>query len=220
MKVIVVSNFYDIPYEHHVLNLLFCEGLQRYHLRKKNYTEREMRKYLDKIPAVFLPHIILHSHFDLIDEYGLKGAHFTKKFSYQDYQQTLPAYAANTKENLFHHLSFSLHSVQEIKELATVFDYIFLSPIFDSISNRGYNSKFKVNDLKAFLNSNTPHPDIIALGGIKAERLPQIIETGFDGLALLGHIWTIFEQDQDIVAAVKRFQNIQQLVRLEVGVEK
>lgn len=216
MKIIVVSNFCDLPHEHDVLNLLFCEGLQHYHLRKVNYTENQMRNYLDRIPHYFHPRIVLHSHYSLVDEYGLKGAHFTKMFTYQDYLQTLSV--PHGPPTQFEHLSFSAHSIPEIKEMNSLFHYIFLSPVFDSISNQGYHSKFKVSDLRAFLHQEAQRTEIIALGGITDRNIPKIAELGFEGFALLGHIWTIFESDQDIAAAVRRFRTIQRVAQVEVDV--
>jgi thiamine-phosphate pyrophosphorylase len=120
MKLLLVSNFSDITNEHHVLNLLFCEGLQYYHLRKHDYTTRQMARYIERIAEPFRKYVVLHSHFELIAEYGLRGAHFTKKFSYEDYLQNrgLVIDGPNLPK-LFSHLSFSLHSVAEIHSFMT-----------------------------------------------------------------------------------------------------
>ncbi|MGF1636570.1 MAG: thiamine phosphate synthase, partial [Cyclobacteriaceae bacterium] len=163
MKLILISNFSDIQNEHYLLNLLFCEGLEIYHLRKKNYSRDQMKAYIEKIPHYFHDRIVLHTHFDLIHEYNLKGAHFTKACTFEDYKIESPD---QNFTNNFQHLSFSLHSIQEIKQIGSAYNYIFLSPIFDSISNTGYNSKFRINDLKIFLADMENRPEIIALSGI------------------------------------------------------
>ena len=81
MKISLVSSFYDIPNEIHLLNLLFCNGLEVFHLRKdldckhlggaEKYTEERVRNYIERIPIYFRNRIILQSHFLLINEYGL-----------------------------------------------------------------------------------------------------------------------------------------------------
>lgn len=213
MKLIVISKFHDIPNEHFLLNLLFCEGLQYFHLRKKDYTLEKMEAYIRRIPTAFHQYIVLHSHFELIEKYNLKGAHFTKNFSFDDYKSSQPQNSDNSPRGQFGHASFSLHTIQEIKKTETAFDYIFLSPVFDSISNTGYNSKFRVNELKRFLDNKTNRSQIIALSGITDNKIEKIHELGFDGLALLGHIWSIFENDQDIIAATKRFNHIKKLIK-------
>lgn len=208
MRLILISNFSDILNEHYLLNLIFCEGLETYHLRKKNYSRDQMKAYIEKIPHYFHDRIVLHTHFDLINEYNLKGAHFTKAYTHEDFKLEYPDHPYD-----FQHLSFSLHSIQEIKQIGSAYNYIFLSPIFDSISNTGYNSKFRINDLKIFLADRDNRPEIIALSGITDSRIFNIHELGFDGLALLGHIWRHFEQDQQIIEAVNRFKKIKKLIQ-------
>ncbi|GAB3221070.1 thiamine phosphate synthase [Spirosoma arcticum] len=211
MKLLLISNFSDIPDEHHVLNLLFCEGLQYFHLRKHDYTARQMARYIERIAEPFRPYVVLHSHFELIDEYGLRGAHFTKKYSYDEFLQSRNLSATN--DRLFNHLSFSLHTIPEIKRMPPIYNYLFLSPVFDSISNQGYNSKFRVDELQRFLGHKNGHPEVIALGGITEEVVDDVFNVGFDGMALLGYIWTTFERTHDIPQAVKRFRLIKSLIK-------
>ncbi|MEM9832738.1 MAG: thiamine phosphate synthase [Bacteroidota bacterium] len=207
MKLLLVSNFYDVPYEHYLLHLIFSEGLEYFHLRKKEFSEDAMRRYLDRIHPVFYPNIILHSHFHLVAEYGLGGAHFTRKSIYEDFA---------VGENVdFHRKGFSLHSTAEVAQLESSYHYIFLSPVFDSISNKGYNSKFKLSNLRQFLQTATSRPEIIALGGINHTRVEQAASLGFDGIALLGHIWADFETNPDLVSAVKRFERVRNAISSE-----
>jgi thiamine-phosphate pyrophosphorylase len=222
MKLLLVSNFTDIHHEQYVLNLLFCEGLQHFHLRKANYSIRQMATYIERIPEPFRDRIVLHSHFELIDEFGLRGAHFTKKHTYEAFLSSRGHDGLLAQTPAFDHLSFSVHSIPDIKRVSPMYDYVFLSPVFDSISNQGYNSKFKIHDLKTFLTQSSlppngaaterPRPQVIALGGINETVVDQVFDTGFDGMALLGYIWTGFEQDGDMVLAVKRFRYIKNLI--------
>lgn len=211
MKLLLISNFSDIPDEHHVLNLLFCEGLQYFHLRKRDYTARQMARYIERIAEPFRQHVVLHSHVELIDEYGLRGAHFTKKYSYDEYRQS--QHLAVEAGSPFRHLSFSLHSIPEIKRMPPIYNYLFLSPVFDSISNQGYNSKFRVEDLQRFLSHKQDRAEVIALGGITDEVVDDVFDVGFDGMALLGYIWTTFERTHDIAQAVKRYRLINSLIK-------
>ncbi len=212
MKLLLVSPFIDVPDEHYVLNLLFCEGLSHFHLRKESYSTRQMMAYIERIPTVFRPFVVLHSHFDLIHEYGLRGAHFTRKDNYADYlRDHRPALRPDGRA--FAHQSFSLHSIPEIRRTEPIYDYLFLSPVFDSISNQGYNSKFRIHDLQRFLHQQTGRPEVIALGGINHTVVGSVFDTGFDGMALLGYIWTEFERDHDMIRAVERFRHMQHLIR-------
>lgn len=217
MKLLLISNFSDIPDEHHVLNLLFCEGLQYFHLRKHDYTTRQMARYIERIADPFRQYVVLHSHFELIEEYGLRGAHFTKKYSYDDFCRSRGLSPHADQPRPFPHLSFSLHSIPEIKRMPPLYDYLFLSPVFDSISNQGYNSKFRVDELRRFLNHKDARPAVIALGGITDEVVGDVFDVGFDGMALLGYIWTTFERTGDISQAVKRYRLISSQVENRVA---
>lgn len=215
MKVSLVSSFYDIPNEIHVLNLLFCNGLEVFHLRKdldckhlggtEKYTEERVRNYIESIHESFRDRIIIHSHFHLVKEYGLLGAHFTKKYSLEEY---LKDESINFENKPFKKVGFSLHTTDEIKAYSNTYDYLFLSPIFDSISNIGYNSKFNLTKLKKFIATEHINSEIIALGGMNPTKIKKVKELGFSGLSLLGFVWSRFDEDQDIIAAVNRFKHI------------
>lgn len=67
-------------------------------------------------------------------------------------------------------------------------DYAFLSPIYNSISKQGYSAaQFSDEDLRAAIKScGCP---VIALGGITVDKLPELHELGFAGVAVIGSVW-------------------------------
>lgn len=215
MKISLVSSFHDIPDEIHVLNLLFCNGLTTFHLRKDleckhlggkdTYTEEKIRNYIESIYVGFRDRIILHSHFHLVKEYGLLGGHFTKKYTYSDF---LSDHGLDSNDRPFSKVGFSLHSAAEILEYTHTYDYFFLSPIFDSISNVGYRSKFDLGKLKKFIQTEEINSEIMALGGMNTNKVTKIKDLGFSGLCLLGFIWSEFDENRDIAAAVQKFKKI------------
>ena len=83
----------------------------------------------------------------------------------------------------------SCHSFEEIEKYKTEYDYLFLSPIFDSISKTGYKSSFTTDQLlKASTNGIIDHK-VIALGGITLDMLPYFQELNFGGIAMIGGIY-------------------------------
>ena len=80
-------------------------------------------------------------------------------------------------------MSRSCHSLEEIDNSKEK-DYLFLSPVYPSISKPGYLPSFCLNDLKGKVDGR-----IIALGGVTPKRLPELFEIGFGGAAMLGLIW-------------------------------
>lgn len=178
--VIVISNPTIIADEQAIIKQLFDEGLEIFHVRKKEFSENEMRTFIEQIPKKYLRNIVLHSHYHLAEEYNLKGIHVPVDFNSEPSKQSL---------------SVSFHSMDEVEKFNKKFDYGFLSPVFDSISKEGYKSKFDFSELKTHLanrkvlNNGTENGHVIALGGIDEDKIDIVKELGFSGIALLGAIW-------------------------------
>jgi thiamine-phosphate pyrophosphorylase len=212
MKIVLVSDFNEIPRETFLLNALFDAGLECFHLRKRDYSMDKICNYLDHISPVYYERIVIHSHFDLVESYGLRGVHFKKNYTLHDFLLDM-AITANEARNRYRHLSHSVHSLNEIKSNTFAFNYLFLSPVFDSISNKGYNSKIKIQAIRKFFKEEPNRQEVIALSGITADKVEHIAEAGFNGLGLLGYIWVRYKEDGNVAAAVQRFQLVQQKVK-------
>lgn len=170
--IILISNPAPVNDEHEIISQIFEVGLEIFHLRKKEFQENEMRVFIENIPQKYRERIVLHSHYHLVGEYGLKGIH-------------VPAfYAGKVPAGT---LSVSFHSPEEILESELPFDYGFLSPVFDSISKEGYKSRFIPDELRLFLQDRKEK--IIALGGMDEDKIETVKNLGFSGIALLGAIW-------------------------------
>ncbi len=194
--IIIISNPTSIADEHSIIHQLFDEGLEIFHLRKKDYSENEVRKFIEKIPEKHFNRIVLHNNFHLAKEYNLRGIHVPA-----DYKMEVSKGS----------LSISYHSMDEIEKFDKKFDYGFVSPLFDSISKVGYKSKFDLKEVREFLQTYKPlsplgrageGPLIIALGGIDEDKIDIIKELGFSGIALMGAIW----QSENPIEKFKRIK--------------
>lgn len=178
--IVVISNPTALADEQAIIKQLFDEGLEIFHIRKKEYSEIELRTFIEQIPEKYFSKIVLHSHYHLAEEYNLKGIHVPFDFKSEASKQSL---------------SVSFHSLDEVEKFENKFDYGFLSPVFDSISKEGYKSKFDFSELKTYLvnkkisNNGTRKGLVIALGGIDEDKIEKVKELGFSGIALLGAIW-------------------------------
>lgn len=191
--VIVISNPTAIADEQVISKQLFDEGLEVFHVRKKEFSENEMRAFIEQIPEKYFSRLVLHSHYHLAEEYNLKGIHVPVDFNYLASKRSL---------------SVSFHSLDEVEKFENKFDYGFLSPVFDSISKEGYKSKFDFSKLKTYLanrkalNNGTGNGLLIALGGIDEDKIDIVKELGFSGIALLGAIW----QSENTLEKFKRIK--------------
>ena len=164
----------------------FVNGLDVFHLRKKNFTFNEMENFIQQIPVKFHNRIIIHSHYKLAIKYDLLGIHFSRNRRKNKLKYLLRLwYYRFKKPNL--QLSTSFHHLSSLTTEKDKYNYVFLSPIFDSISNTGFSSAFNFKMLQNSLN-NSKHR-VIALGGVNAERINQIKNLGFYGAAISGAIW-------------------------------
>ena len=174
--VIIITPPRSLPDEESIVNRLFENGLHLLHLRKPGADRETLENFIRGIAPRFRERVIVHDHFELVEEYGLKGIHLKHDQA-----------ATFTERERYPHVSVSCHSFEEIGSLAFTPDYVFLSPVFDSISKPGYNTAFDLNLLKEKLKT-VPVP-VVALGGITPDKVTACRKTGFDGVALLGYIW-------------------------------
>ena len=89
------------------------------------------------------------------------------------------------KPNL--HISTSFSNLSNLYEEGSKFNYVFLSPVFDSISKSGYQGAFNHHNLAIALAKT--NQNVLALGGVQLENVEKIKALGFKGMVLSGIIW-------------------------------
>jgi len=148
------------------------------HVRKPSFSEREMRNYLlPYCEAGLASRIVLHSHFSLARELGLRGVHINE-------------HAKQDPEvwHKFKCVSVAIHHLSELFVPAyQTLDYAMVSPLFSSISKEGYCPQFSLSEFQnALIATNYP---VVALGGVTPERIPLLRQIGCRGAAFLGYLW-------------------------------
>ena len=159
----------DANMEAAMVRAVLDAGWDAVHLRHPSATFADMRRLVGVIPPVYHQRLRLHGHFDLVAEYNIGGLHLNSRCP------SVPA-GYNGK------VSRSCHSVDEALA-ADGFEYVTLSPIFDSISKAGYRAAFTPAMLERLAGRTTR---VVALGGVTPERTSEIERYNFDGYAVLG----------------------------------
>lgn len=176
MKWIIITSPEFLSGEATFISKLFSQGLDLLHLRKPEASLEAYKQLLLQIPEQWHNRIVLHEHFELAEEYKLHGIHLNRRCS------VVP--------NAYHgSISCSCHTIEEVITQKDSKDYVFLSPIFDSISKVGYHAAFSPTSLKQAAIESVIDEKVIALGGITANNIPLVKEWHFGGVALLGDIW-------------------------------
>ena len=175
MKLIAITKPYCENEEAAFIRRLFESGFDIVHLRKPEADINYCRVLLEKLTEEERKKIIVHDYHILYEEFSLKGIHINKNIT------TLPEGYQGFKTR-------SCHSLEEVKMYKNDFDYVFLSPIFDSISKVGYKSTFDENVLRKASEQGIIDEKVVALGGVTFDKLPFLKELNFGGVAMMGSL--------------------------------
>lgn len=195
----LITNPQSVPNETEIINALFNEGLEVLHVRKPDFDKTQLSEFIYKIDERFHSRIMLHSHYELLDSFRIKGIHFTEKTKHMlaDYDCV-----QCTK-------SLAVHELADLKSVPQTVYYILLSPLFPSVSKEGYSKQWNFDELKVELAGERNY-NIVALGGITLENVKTVKELGFDDYAVLGSIWEPAKSGcsvNEVINIFNRFKN-------------
>ena len=182
----LVANPTQIENEWDILTELFEAGLEKFYLRRPNLRLRKYEECLNNIPERFWERVVLHEHFTIMYDYPFKEIHLKTKerkaFQNKERYKKLvnEAHRANIK------CSTSVHNFSELKDLDGTIGSIWVSPVFDSISNPSHKADF---DWILGLKNYTSKSKVVAIGGIHENNIGALNRQSFYEAALLGSIW-------------------------------
>lgn len=159
-----------------VITAIMERGLETLHLRKPDTADERIERLICAIPTRFHSRIVLHGAFHLAERYGLRGIHLNSR-------SPLPPQGYKGQ------ISRTCHSLDEVARFKDECDYVTLSPIFDSISKRGYAAAFTREQIDGARRAGLIDKSVIALGGIDESNIAAVHGMGFGGAALLGAVW-------------------------------
>jgi thiamine-phosphate pyrophosphorylase len=176
MQIVVISPESQDPREVPAMEGFFAAGLERYHVRKPQWSAPDLEAWLRALPVTWRARIVLHQHHSLVGALGLGGRH--EKSDSQRAQGP----------------SRSCHDLSSLRRYMKAFDQVIFGPIFPSISKASYEPPvdFPWAELKSILKARGAQGSarILAIGGVTAAGLERCAELGFDGAAVLGAVWT------------------------------
>ena len=170
MKWIVITSPDFVSGEALFIDRLFGHGLDLLHLRKPGSTIEACRELLRQIPERWHSRIVLHDHFPLTGEFQLHGVHLNRR-------------CPHAPDGYSGSISCSCHSLEEVAKKKPTSDYVFLSPIFNSISKAGYEAAFSTAALHKAAAESLIDNKVYALGGVSKEHIAQLKELSFGGAA-------------------------------------
>lgn len=185
MKLIVISPSKTAEEETRIVTELFEHGLETFHLRKPDMRTREMRAYLEKIPAHFHNRIVIHTHHNLAGSFDLKGIHLTRVHLKKRFRTWFRLQMLRMKKPSLT-VSTSFHKIGHVYENKRKFSYVFLGTIFDHVSEK-FNVGYSEHSLRSVIQkSNSP---LIARGGTTADHIQICKSLGFYGIVFNTAVW-------------------------------
>ena len=157
--------------------ILQREDVDIVHVRKPDSSVGMTAALIEALPREFHGRLVLHDHHELAVQYGLRGIHLNKRN---------PSRPHDWKGTV----SISCHSIDELAACKREpYDYFSLSPIFDSISKRGYRAAFSTQELEEARRMGIIDQRVMALGGVTFSRINEVMQMGFGGAMILGDAW-------------------------------
>lgn len=192
MRLVIITSPDFLPDEARIITGLFKTGLDLLHLRKPDADVCEVESLLQKIPMEYRQQIIIHDSFSLKEDFSLGGIHLNSRHP-------------EAPDNYSGLISRACHSLEEVEATVSRFDYVLMSPVYDSISKQGYRSGYSREALTEAQAKGIINEKVVALGGISKENLAEIKALGFGGAALLGDIWNRYRTWEDAEAVLSHF---------------
>lgn len=181
--VIAMTDISPRPNEAARITAWLCDGMaDRVHLRYPNVGANVVHNVLSRIPSELHNRLSLHDDLQVLKDFPLVGIHINSR----------NRHIAEAIDKAGRTVSYSCHSLAEVREHADA-DYVFLSPIYNSISKEGYGAAFSLND-NELLQTIAKHR-VVALGGVTPDKFDALKVAGFAGAAMLGY----FNEDKPML---------------------
>jgi thiamine-phosphate pyrophosphorylase len=179
------------------LNDLFQEGLDYLYLRNEATTAASWYPLLEKIHPAYHPRLLLPGNAP-----ALAGSKYLRHI--REKERPLPQVEGAKPQAFF---STSIHDLLAAPQLAGIYEYVFYSPLFPSISKPGYLPQVDLSavacQLAGLQHTSLRLPGIIGLGGVNAANIAQVKAAGFQGAALLGALWQS-ENPAEVLSEIKK----------------
>ena len=200
MKLIVVTTPTFFVEEDQILTALFEEGLDILHLRKPETPAMYSERLLTLIPQKYHKRIVTHEHFYLQEEFGLMDIHLNRRNPTEPHDYS-------------GHVSCTCRTLDELESKKRFYDYLFLSPVFDSVSNPR-PAAFEPDELRQAKRDGLIDSKVMALGGVRLERLTLLKDLGFGGAVIMGDLWNKFNActDRDYRGIIDYFKKLRKAI--------
>lgn len=214
MQSIIYTPANNIENEIEIISQLLDNGADYLYIYKPELDDYSLVDFVESIPEKYWKQCISTSLI-ITKEFDLGGYHFIREIVQKNelYNEKILLWLKETNKIS----SVTAHNIEEIKMYAGMFNHVIVSPLFPSISKENHCYDWNMEDLRIMIsdvrfkslpilrNSNLKS-QIFAVGGVDSDKIETVKNLNFDGIGLLGAIWSEPEN------AVSKFQNIKNLI--------
>ncbi|WP_144062763.1 thiamine phosphate synthase [Sphingobacterium paucimobilis] len=174
MRIITLPG--PMPHESRLIRMFVSYTDVIVHIRKPTMSIREMDEFLAGFTPEERKKLVLHSYPELSRTWGLERLH---------YPASLRPSSLQADGHTGYRISTSVHSWAEFNSLSSSYQDAFISPVFSSISKKGYRPN---EDLRRTEKRENFSTNLIALGGIATHNI-ELLKQNVEDVALCGSVW-------------------------------
>lgn len=157
-------------------------------LRKMNMETNKLLAFTEQLSKRTLAKLIVSDE-SIFEQFNVKGFHFKRIFLNQSDPKKIKEIKelAKARQQI---ISVSCHKKEDFIAMGQDYDIVFVCPIFNTISKVSNHTNWNLPELKYLFSNKQKKGNYFALGGVNNSNISKIKDTGFDGLGILGYIWT------------------------------
>ena len=179
--VLVITHPTPIPDETLIWKDLLDAGADALLLRRPHWDAAACSQALEQLDPACYQRTLVAQHWELYQRFGLMGVHLSEIL-----RNSTPVPELDNWRGKGCLLSTGIRDAAALPQAKAPWDFLLLSPVFDSISKPGYKGRFRDGFQ---LQRKGCQAKVLALGGVDRHNAAQARQMGFDGIALLGAIW-------------------------------
>lgn len=178
-----------------VTTLIISEAVDTFHIRKPD-CPGAVASLVHAIPERLRHKLVAHSDYADAVRLGVGGLHL----SLRNADESIPD-IRDIRDTSTLFITRSCHSLEEIcAPCHRAQRYQTLSPVFDSISKKGYKSRFNLEN--ECLPNVLANRNVLALGGVTPAVFQKLSSVKFGGAALLGYLWQSERSMEEIINSI------------------
>ncbi|HUM53553.1 MAG TPA: thiamine phosphate synthase, partial [Chitinophagales bacterium] len=157
------------------------------YIYKPELDDYSLVDFIESIPSTYWKQCISTSLI-ITKEFDLGGYHFTRDIVQKNelYNEKILTWLKETNKVS----SVTAHNMDELKKYTDKFIHIIASPIFPSISKENYSYDWNCEELKLTTKDSRLTTKLFAVGGVDIDKIDTIKNLNFDGIGLLGALWS------------------------------